>query len=152
VILPLGELKKGGTTSISLIALIGHASEALPKEIAQTDAQYLLWNANTTYVPSWYPTDVERIKIRYVASLLTVLPYLTYLQITHAQYFVLRDSSPNLCSGVRRYQSLINPDTRSIPLPSPNYLQRGGEYTFLRSFRVARSGSRVEEFEEECRG
>jgi oligosaccharyltransferase complex subunit alpha (ribophorin I) len=41
-----------------------HASMPLPAAIEQRDPQYLQWKTNSTYVDSWYPTDVERIKIR----------------------------------------------------------------------------------------
>lgn len=61
---PLGNVKKGDSVTISLNALHAHASVPLPKEIEQRDAQYLVWTSNSTYVDSWYPTDVERIKIR----------------------------------------------------------------------------------------
>jgi oligosaccharyltransferase complex subunit alpha (ribophorin I) len=61
---PLGDLKKGDSVTVSLNALQGHASVPLPNEIAQRDPQYLVWTSNSTYVDSWYPADVERIKVR----------------------------------------------------------------------------------------
>lgn len=60
------DLKKDQSSAISLVATVARASEPLPAEIAQRDEQYLLWTTNSTYVPSWYPTTVERIKVRYV--------------------------------------------------------------------------------------
>lgn len=61
---PLGVLKEGDVATFSLTYVLAHASEPLPATIAQTDPQYLLWKTNSTYVDSWYPSDVERIKIR----------------------------------------------------------------------------------------
>ena len=58
----------GQTATISLVELLGHTIQPLPKEIEQAEAQYLKWITNSTYVDSWYPTDVERIKIRWVAK------------------------------------------------------------------------------------
>lgn len=62
--MPLGNLKKDGTATLSLSYTVIHASTPLPAEIEQRDPQYLLWRSNSTYVDSWYATDVERIKIR----------------------------------------------------------------------------------------
>ena len=59
-------LNKDQASAISLVSTVARASEPLPAVIAQRDEQYLLWTTNTTYVPSWYPTTVERIKVRYV--------------------------------------------------------------------------------------
>jgi oligosaccharyltransferase complex subunit alpha (ribophorin I) len=67
------DLKKDQASAISLVATLARTSEPLPAEIAQRDDQYLQWTTNTTYVPSWYPTTVERIKVRYVSSLIRVL-------------------------------------------------------------------------------
>lgn len=39
-------------------------SRPLPAEIDQREAQYLLFTTNSTYVDSWYPTSVERVKYR----------------------------------------------------------------------------------------
>ena len=63
---PVGDLKKGDSVTISLNSLLGHASVPVPPEIEQRDPQYLVWSSNSTYVDSWYSTDVERIKLRYV--------------------------------------------------------------------------------------
>ncbi|ORX38806.1 Ribophorin I [Kockovaella imperatae] len=60
----LGRLKKDETTTIALLQLLAHTIEPLPKVIEQSDPQYLRWTTNSTYVDSWYLTDVERIKIR----------------------------------------------------------------------------------------
>lgn len=68
VTLPLGKLSKGDGVTISLNTLEGHTTVALPKEIEQTEPQFFVWNANSTYVDSWYPSDVERIKIRLVSA------------------------------------------------------------------------------------
>lgn len=62
--MPLGSLKSGDSVTISLNSLHGHSSVPLPKEIEQRDPQYLLWQSNSTYVDSWYASDVERIKLR----------------------------------------------------------------------------------------
>lgn len=62
--LDLGLTKSGDTATISLSEMTVRASTPLPAAIAQTDAQYLLWRTNATYVESWYKTDVERVKIR----------------------------------------------------------------------------------------
>ncbi|KAL7420065.1 dolichyl-diphosphooligosaccharide--protein glycosyltransferase subunit 1 [Cryptotrichosporon argae] len=64
VSVPLGNLKKDGTVTISLTTVLTGASVPLPAEIEQRDPQYLLWTTKSTYVDSWYPSDVERIKIR----------------------------------------------------------------------------------------
>lgn len=61
---PVGDLKKGDSVTISLNSLLGHASVPVPPEIEQRDPQYLVWSSNSTYVDSWYSTDVERIKLR----------------------------------------------------------------------------------------
>ncbi|KAK4684417.1 oligosaccharyltransferase complex subunit alpha (ribophorin I), partial [Tremellales sp. Uapishka_1] len=64
VAVPLGELKKGDAVTLSLTSLLTHTSSPLPETIEQRDAQYLLWRSNSTYVDSWYTSDVERIKLR----------------------------------------------------------------------------------------
>lgn len=64
VAIPLGQLKKDDTITLSLTHALVHASKALPASIEQREAQYLMWTTNSTYVDSWYPADVERIKIR----------------------------------------------------------------------------------------
>lgn len=64
VLVPLGQLKKGDTVTLSLSYALVHSSKALPAAIEQKEAQYLMWTTNSTYVDSWYPADVERIKIR----------------------------------------------------------------------------------------
>ncbi|WVQ75945.1 hypothetical protein IAR50_005580 [Cryptococcus sp. DSM 104548] len=64
VSVPLGDLKKDDSVTLSLTYVLDHPSKPLPAEIAQTDAQYLLFITNSTYVDSWYPSDVERIKVR----------------------------------------------------------------------------------------
>ena len=61
---PLGQLKKGDTATVSLTYIVTRSSSPLPVTIEQKDPQYLLWKTNSTYVDSWYPSDVERIKIR----------------------------------------------------------------------------------------
>lgn len=66
---PVGKLNKDDTVTISLSVVSVHASTPLPKEIEQRDPQYLVWTTNSTYVDSWYHSDVERIKIRYVVLL-----------------------------------------------------------------------------------
>lgn len=65
---PVGRLNKDDTITVSVSAVSVHASTPLPKEIEQRDPQYLVWTTNSTYVDSWYHSDVERIKIRYVVS------------------------------------------------------------------------------------
>lgn len=65
VSVPMGQMKKGDAVTLSLTYLLTHASTPLPAAIEQREAQYLLWSVNSTYVDSWYPSDVERIKIRY---------------------------------------------------------------------------------------
>lgn len=60
----LGSLKKGDTATLSLSYALIHASRALPAAIEQKESQFLMWTTNSTYVDSWYPADVERIKIR----------------------------------------------------------------------------------------
>ncbi|OXG13757.1 oligosaccharyltransferase complex subunit alpha (ribophorin I) [Cryptococcus neoformans Tu259-1] len=64
VSVPLGPLKNGDTTTLSLTHVLTHMSKPLPAEIDQREAQYLLFITNSTYVDSWYPTDVERVKYR----------------------------------------------------------------------------------------
>lgn len=49
---------------MSLTHVLTHMSKPLPAEIDQREAQYLLFTTNSTYVDSWYPTDVERVKYR----------------------------------------------------------------------------------------
>ncbi|TYJ56949.1 hypothetical protein B9479_002395 [Cryptococcus floricola] len=71
VSVPLGHLKKDESITLSLAYVLGHQSRPLPAEIAQTDAQYLLFTTNSTYVDSWYPTDVERVKVRSPHVILT---------------------------------------------------------------------------------
>lgn len=66
VAVPVENLKKDGTFTLSLSYSLIHASSALPASIEQREAQYLMWKTNSTYVDSWYPADVERIKIRSV--------------------------------------------------------------------------------------
>jgi oligosaccharyltransferase complex subunit alpha (ribophorin I) len=61
---PLGHLKKDDTVTLSLSYALIHASRALPAAIEQKESQFLMWTTNSTYVDSWYPADVERIKIR----------------------------------------------------------------------------------------
>ena len=65
---PMENVKEGDTVTISLTYLLAHASSPLPKEISQSDPQYLVWTANSTYVDTWYFSDVERIKIRQVIA------------------------------------------------------------------------------------
>jgi oligosaccharyltransferase complex subunit alpha (ribophorin I) len=60
----LGLLKKDETATISLAETTIRASSALPAAIEQRDSQFLLWKSNTTYVESWYQSEVERVKIR----------------------------------------------------------------------------------------
>ena len=57
-------LKKDQASAISLVATLARASAPLPAEIAQREDQFLQWTTNSTYVASWYPTTVERIKVR----------------------------------------------------------------------------------------
>jgi oligosaccharyltransferase complex subunit alpha (ribophorin I) len=57
VAIDLGDIKKDGSVTLSLTYVLIHASTPLPASIEQKDAQY---------VDSWYPSDVERIKIRQV--------------------------------------------------------------------------------------
>jgi oligosaccharyltransferase complex subunit alpha (ribophorin I) len=64
VVVPLGKMKKDDTVTLSLTYTTIHASKPLPATIEQRDPQYLLWKTDSTYVDSWYPVDVERIKIR----------------------------------------------------------------------------------------
>jgi oligosaccharyltransferase complex subunit alpha (ribophorin I) len=66
VAIDLGDIKKDGSVTLSLTYVLIHASTPLPASIEQKDAQYLIWKTNSTYVDSWYPSDVERIKIRQV--------------------------------------------------------------------------------------
>ncbi|OCF32578.1 oligosaccharyltransferase complex subunit alpha (ribophorin I) [Kwoniella heveanensis BCC8398] len=61
---PLGKMKKDDVITLSLTHVLTHTSSPLPAEIEQKDQQYLQWNSNSTYVDSWYETDVERVKIR----------------------------------------------------------------------------------------
>jgi len=68
VAIDLGDIKKDGSVTLSLTYVLIHASTPLPASIEQKDAQYLIWKSNSTYVDSWYPSDVERIKIRQVSS------------------------------------------------------------------------------------
>jgi len=68
VAIDLGDIKKDGSVTLSLTYVLIHASAPLPARIEQKDAQYLIWKSNSTYVDSWYPSDVERIKIRQVTS------------------------------------------------------------------------------------
>jgi len=68
VAIDLGDIKKDGSVTLSLTYVLIHASTPLPASIEQKDAQYLIWKSNSTYVDSWYPSDVERIKIRQVTS------------------------------------------------------------------------------------
>ncbi len=70
VSVPMGQLQKGDSVTLSLNYLSSHASSPLPAAIEQRDPQYLLWKTNSTYVDSWYPSDVERIKIRWVGTFL----------------------------------------------------------------------------------
>lgn len=65
VSVPLGQPKDGDSVTLSLNYLLTHASIPLPATIEQKDPQYLVWKTKSTYVDSWYPSDVERIKIRY---------------------------------------------------------------------------------------
>jgi len=69
----LGKTKKDEVITLSLTQVLTHTSTPLPAEIGQTDPQYLLWKSNSTYVDSWYPTDVERVKIRYVELILDLV-------------------------------------------------------------------------------
>ncbi|WVO16618.1 hypothetical protein L204_104297 [Cryptococcus depauperatus] len=71
VSVPLGDLKKGDTKTLSLTHVLVHQSQPLPAEIEQQDAQYLLFTTNSTYVDSWYPADVERVKIRSPSTILS---------------------------------------------------------------------------------
>ncbi|ORY30341.1 Ribophorin I [Naematelia encephala] len=64
VVVPVGNLKKGDTFTLSLTCLLAHKSRPKPAAIEQRDPQYLVWETNSTYVDSWYSSDVERIKIR----------------------------------------------------------------------------------------
>ncbi|WWC86854.1 uncharacterized protein L201_001733 [Kwoniella dendrophila CBS 6074] len=64
VAVQLGKTKKDETVTLSLTQVLAHTSTPLPAEIEQRDPQYLIWKTNSTYVDSWYPTEVERIKIR----------------------------------------------------------------------------------------
>ncbi|KAK8847450.1 hypothetical protein IAR55_005308 [Kwoniella newhampshirensis] len=64
VSVPLGDLKRDGTITLSLTQVLAHKSAPLPAEIEQREPQFLVWKTNSTYVDSWYPSDVERIKIR----------------------------------------------------------------------------------------
>jgi len=78
VAIDLGDIKKDGSVTLSLTYVLIHASTPLPASIEQKDAQYLIWKSNSTYVDSWYPSDVERIKIRQVTphSLSIIFPKL----------------------------------------------------------------------------
>ncbi|WVQ83289.1 hypothetical protein IAT38_005428 [Cryptococcus sp. DSM 104549] len=71
VSVPLGKLRKGDSVKLALTHVLAHTSKPLPAEIEQKEAQYLLWTTNSTYVDSWYPTDVERVKIRAPHTLLS---------------------------------------------------------------------------------
>ncbi|OCF76992.1 oligosaccharyltransferase complex subunit alpha (ribophorin I) [Kwoniella mangroviensis CBS 8886] len=64
VAIQLGKTKKDEVITLSLTQVLAHTSTPLPAEIEQRESQYLVWNTNSTYVDSWYPTDVERVKIR----------------------------------------------------------------------------------------
>jgi oligosaccharyltransferase complex subunit alpha (ribophorin I) len=64
VAVTLGQLKKDEAVTLSLSYTLIHASAPLPAAIEQRDPQYLLWKTNSTYVDSWYPSEVERVKIR----------------------------------------------------------------------------------------
>jgi oligosaccharyltransferase complex subunit alpha (ribophorin I) len=77
VAVDLGNLKKDDTVTLSLTYSLIHASTPLPASIEQKDPQYLIWKSNSTYVDSWYPSDVQRIKIRSVP-----LPHVHY-QLTN---------------------------------------------------------------------
>lgn len=62
--MPVGDLKKDDTVTISLNAILAYQSRPLPVQIEQRDPQFLVWETNSTLVDSAYPSDVERIKIR----------------------------------------------------------------------------------------
>ncbi|WRT64738.1 uncharacterized protein IL334_001672 [Kwoniella shivajii] len=64
VAIDLGTTKKDQVITLSLNQVLAHTSKPLPSEIEQKDPQYLSWKSNSTYVDSWYTTDVERVKIR----------------------------------------------------------------------------------------
>jgi oligosaccharyltransferase complex subunit alpha (ribophorin I) len=64
IAIDLGVTKKDTAVTLSLTYSLIHASTPLPASIEQKEAQYLIWKSNSTYVDSWYPSDVERVKIR----------------------------------------------------------------------------------------
>ncbi|EIW71206.1 hypothetical protein TREMEDRAFT_71088 [Tremella mesenterica DSM 1558] len=91
VVLSLGKLKKDQAVTLSVNQLLTHCSTPLPAEIAQTDPQYLMWNSDSTYVDSWYPTEVERIKIR--------SPTAQILSVSKVPKEYIRDSDVTKASG-----------------------------------------------------
>ena len=68
VLVPMGSMKKNDAVTISLTTLLTQSSIPVPAEVEQRDQTFLLWTTNSTYVDSWYPADVERVKIRRVAE------------------------------------------------------------------------------------
>lgn len=77
VAVDLGSLKKDATVTLSLTCSLIHSSTPLPASIEQKDPQYMIWKSNSTYVDSWYPSDVQRIKIRSVSFVLLITISLT---------------------------------------------------------------------------
>ncbi|CAD6584510.1 MAG: dolichyl-diphosphooligosaccharide--protein glycosyltransferase subunit 1 [Tremellales sp. Tagirdzhanova-0007] len=96
VSVPVGELKKGESVTLSLTYLFTHASTPLPTSIEQRDPQYLLWKTNSTYVDSWYASDVQRIKIRSPSP--TILSY-SSVPTTYTRDSTVTKSSSTLTLG-----------------------------------------------------
>ncbi|WVR04659.1 hypothetical protein IAU60_001670 [Kwoniella sp. DSM 27419] len=92
----LGSLAKDESINLSLTHLLTHSSAPLPAEIEQREQQFLQWKSNTTYVPSWYPADVERIKIRSPHP--TILSY-SQIPDTYARDNTLTKSGGTLTLG-----------------------------------------------------
>lgn len=69
-IIPVGNMKKDESVTISLNSVAAHATEPLPPAIKQTDSQFTIWNTASTLVDSAYTSDVERVKIRCVEQVM----------------------------------------------------------------------------------